>query len=222
MKYLLFLSLPLVTIFFAPKTAEARIGETRDTFESRLFGSGGVIYRNKDERSTRRQSGPYSNYMEFLGSSAVVQVYFKSDVGRQPSLKDFEDDTLGTGWEVHVLYVSGKSVFESYKRIGSISEYEFNALLGILAGGKYWEKAEKKGSSGRSQAVGAVEAVAAADEEEEDPTVFGFDFVRSDGNVRAKKSGGGLMVFQTQLDEFLAKQKKSTLMQKAPQSVQGF
>lgn len=220
MKYLLFLFLPLLAILLTPQIAEARIGDSRNALENRLFGSGGVIYRIKEERRSRRQSGPYTKYMQYLGSSASVQVYFKSDDGRQPSLSDFENNNLGTGWELHVLYVSGKSVFELYKRIGSITEYEMNALLALLAGGHYWEKAGEKSKSSGSSATDATDA--AAEEEEEILTVFGFDYVRSDGDVRAKKSGGGLMVFQTQLDEFLSKQHVGSLMQSAPQSVQGF
>jgi len=206
MKYSVFFVLAASACLLLPRAADARVGERRESFERRLFSNGGIIYRNKEERSTRRQSGPYTAYMDYLGSSAEVRVYFKSDDGRQPTQTDLEKNTLGSGWEVHVLYVSGKSVLELYKRVGSsASEYETNALLGILGGGGYWKEAEPP-----------------LEEEEAPPSAFGFDYVRSDGEVRAKKSGGGLMVFQKQLDEFLAKKHESTLLEEAPVSVQGF
>jgi hypothetical protein len=209
MKYSIFFVLTTLVCLLLPRAGEARIGERRDSFESRLFSNGGIVYRDRQERNIRRKSGPYTSYLKYLGGSAEVRVYFKSDDGRQPTQTDLESGTLGSGWEVHVLYVSGKSVLEQYSRIGSMSEYEMNALLAILGGGGYWEKAEPP--------------TAEADEDEEPPpSAFGFDYVRSDGEVRAKKSGGGLMVFQKQLDEYLAKQHKSNLLESAPQSVRGF
>lgn len=213
MKYPALIVLAALACLLLPRSADARIGESRTSFERRLFSNGGIIYRNKEERRNRRQSGPYSAYMQYLGSSADVRVYFKSDDGSQPTQTDLDKGTLGSGWEVHVLYVGGKSVFEQYKRIGSMSEYEMNALLAILGGGGYWKEAGEDES-----AVRATEG----EDDEPPPSAFGFDYVRSDGEVRAKKSGGGLMVFQKQLDEFLAKQHESNLLQEAPTSVQGF
>lgn len=209
MKYPACFSLFFVACLMQPHSADARIGESRDGFERRLFTSGGIVLRDEDERTSRRQGGPYTSYMKYLGGSAEARVYFKTDDGRKPSQSDVADKALGSGWEVHVLYVNGKSVFELYKRVGSSSsEYETNALLGILGGGGFWKEAEKP---------------TAEDDKEDAPiTAFGFDYIRSDGEVRAKKSGGGLMVFQKQLDEFLAKKHETTLLEKAPLSVQGF
>jgi hypothetical protein len=215
MKYLALILLAALAALLLPRVADARIGESRSAFERRLFSNGGIIYRNKEERSTRRQSGPYFQYLQYLGNSAEVRVYFKSDDGREPTQTDINKGTLGSGWEVHVLYVGGKSVFEQYKRVGTMSEYEMNALLAILGGGGYWKEPEPEELE--------VAPSEAADGEFEPPaSAFGFDFVRSDGEVRAKKSGGGLMVFQKQLDEYLAKQHESNLLQEAPKSVQGF
>lgn len=199
------LFLVLAASLALPNPSDARIGESLGTIERRLFASGGIIYRDKDLRKPRRNAGPYQQYLEYLGSSAEVRVYFKTDNGRQPRQSEVETDTLGNGWEVHVLYISGKSVFELYKRVGSITEQETNALLLLLGDGGYWDKPEPL-----------------ADEEEAPPSVFGFDYVRNDGEVLAKKSAGGIMVFKKQLDEFLAKQHESNLQNKAPDSVRGF
>lgn len=213
MKYSLFIVLASLVCLLLPRAAEARIGERRESLESRLLSNGGVLFKKDEESSTRQKSGPYSSYMQYLGSSAHARVYFKSDDGSQPTQSDVAEGTLGSGWEVHVLYVGGKSVLELYKRIGSITEYETNALLALLGGGGYWKEPESTTSSGSE---------ASAAEDEPPPSAFGFDFVRSDGEVRAKKSGGGLMVFQKQLDEYLAKQHESNLQEDAPKSVRGF
>ena len=165
MKYPALILLAALAAFSLPQSADARIGESRSSFERRLFSNGGIIYRNKEERRTRRQSGPYSQYLQYLGNSAEVRVYFKSDDGSQPTQTDLDKGTLGSGWEVHVLYVAGKSVFEQYKRVGSMSEYEMNALLAILGGGGYWKEA------------GEDESAAPATEggDEPPPSAFGFD-----------------------------------------------
>ncbi len=206
MKYPLFLSLFCVIGFMQPQIADARIGDTREALERRLFASGGIVFRDPGERTSRREGGPYSRYMRYLGSSAQVRVYFKTDDGRQPRQSEIAENTLGSGWEIHVLYVNGKSVLELYKRVGSsTTEFEMNMLLALLGGGGFWEDPKP-----------------VAEGEEAPPSAFGFDYVRSDGEVRAKKMGGGLMVFQRQLDEFLAKQRESDLMERAPQSVRGF
>ena len=213
MKYSALIALVTVTglvMSVMPRIADARVGESRAAFENRLFKNGGISYRNRNERESRRKGGPYTSYLKYLGNSAEVRIYFKSDDGRELTQSDVDNRSLGSGWEVHVLYVRGKSVLELYKRTGSISEYEMNALLGILGDGAYWKKVEK------------TQVIEGEPEEEEPVSAFGFDYLRSDEAVRAKKSGGGLMVFQKQLDEFLAKQHESKLIQSAPQSVQGF
>ena len=35
------------------------------------------------------------------------------------------------GWDIHVIFVEGKSVFEIYRRSSKINEFEFSALLRI-------------------------------------------------------------------------------------------
>jgi hypothetical protein len=220
MKYPVFFVLAAMVTCLLPRAADARVGEHRNAFERRLFNNGGIIYRDKEERETRRKSGPYTPYLQYLGGSAEVRVYFKSDDGRQPTQADLDKGTLESGWEVHVLYVSGKSVLELYKRIGSMSEYEMNALLAIMGGGGYWKEAEPVLEEEPDPIV--EEGESPDEEDEPPPSVFGFEYVRSDGEVRAKKTGGGLMVFQKQLDEYLAKQHEGNLIQSAPKSVQGF
>ncbi|MEO0509967.1 MAG: hypothetical protein AAF065_08925 [Verrucomicrobiota bacterium] len=187
----------------------ARIGESRAELEGRLLRSGGIVYRSEDVRALRRNAGPYLSYLQYLGGAAEVRVYFKTDNGRQPTQSEIEDSkTRPPGWDVHVVYVNGKSALELYERSKGMSQYESNALLGLLSDGAYWKKPEKP---------------APDDEEEPPPSIFGFDFVRSDETVRAKRLGGSkLMVFSRELDELIARQHTNSLVEKAPASVFGF
>ena len=61
------------------------------------------------------------------------------------------------------------------------------------------------------------------EEKEEIVSAFGFEMVRSDGRVRAKKIGSDkLMFIETETDEFLAETNINELQQSAPISVNGF
>ena len=85
-----------------------------------------------------------------------------------------------------------------------MSEYEFNQLLALHAEGGYWKRPNKNE---------LAEAVSA----------FGFEMVRSDERVRAKKLGGdSLMLFDAELDVKLAEMNTSNLLEAAPVSVEGF
>lgn len=119
------------------------------------------------------------------------------------------------GWDLHVLYVNGKSAVEVYKRSQGLSEYEFNHLLGLQANGSYWKKKEKAGQ-------GEGEAGGAGEETEVAPSAFGYEMELENKAVRAKKMGSGLMFFDTKLDVMLAQMSDSDKLEKAPVSVNGF
>jgi len=227
-------SLLLLASLLLPVSADARIGESRESFERRLFSNGGIIYRDKEGRLNRKRSGVYAPYLKYLGNSAEVRVYYKSDDGRKPMQDDLsggsgdsrnrdkksdeerrralEEDPI-TGWEVHVLYINGRSVLEQYKRDGSMSDYELNALLAVLGDGKFWEEKPEEEIQEEPLTGGNLEPP---------DTLFGYEFVRSDGQARASKAGGGLLVFQTAFDQSLARLHEGSLINQAPQSVRGF
>jgi hypothetical protein len=182
----------------------ARIGERRDTIEKRLFGSGGIVYRDDVIEANRRKGMPYLKYFDFLPSGSDVRIYFKTADGRRPASAELEEKRIAAGWDLHVVYVGGKSMIEVYKRSSSINDEEFNHLLALHAEGSFWKRLEKEDKK---------EAVSA----------FGFDIVRNDGRVRARKvSGDTLMFFDADLDVKLAEMNESDLQEKAPVSVNGF
>lgn len=200
-------SVILLAGFLTPAEVDARIGETQRSIEGRLLSAGGIVYRDDGVEANRRKGMPYTRYADYFPSTVEVRIYFKTDDGRKPTSSEVDSNRMSAGWDLHVVYLSGKSVMEVYKRSKAMSEYEFNQLLAIHAGGSFWKKVEK-------DEVG---------EEEEMISAFGVDMVRDDGLVRAKKMGSDtLLVIDATIDEKLAGLKTSDLLEKAPLSVSGF
>ena len=103
-----------------------------------------------------------------------------------------------------MVYVNGKSAIEVYKRSQGMTEQEFNRLMAIHAGGSFWKRLDKEDKA---------EVVSA----------FGFEMIRDDGLVRARKLGrDSVLFFETEIDAELAEMKTSDLQEKAPASVNGF
>lgn len=190
----------------SPSRIDARIGDRRASLEQRLFASGGIVYRDEDLQSTRRKAMPYVKYLDYLSSNTQVRIYFKTSDGRQPNSTELENQRSLSGWDLHVVYANGVSVVEVYKRSQSMSEHEFNHLLALQAGSSFWQRKDQS-----------------AEDDEEELSAFGFDLVRDDGKVRAKKMGGdSLMFVDAQVDAKLAELNTNDLIQKAPMSVSGF
>jgi len=193
-----------VIISMLPTTSEARIGERRESIESRLFSSGGIVYRDDAIEATRRNGMPYLRYFEYLPSSADVRVYFKTVDGRRPTSSELEERRMAPGWDLHVVYVGGKSVIEVYKRSQAISEHEFNYLMALNAGGSFWKRPSDE-------------------EKEELVSAFGVEMIRDDGQVRARKLGGDAVLFvDSQVDTTLVDLHTANLEERAPASVEGF
>ncbi len=187
-----------------PSFLDARIGERRESIERRLFGSGGIVYRDDEIEESRRKGMPYMRFFEYLSNSADVRVYFKTADGRRPTSSELEGRRLSAGWDLHVVYVNGKSAIEVYKRSQGITEFEFNQLLALHAGNSFWKKVSEE-------------------EMAETVSAFSFAMVRDDGLVRAKRLGNdSLMFFDTDVDIKLAEMNTSTLQEQAPVSVEGF
>jgi len=206
MKCLLFSLTLVLSASFLTTPAEARIGESRSELESRLLGSGAIVYRDLETRAARKRSKPYEQYLNFIPGSVDVRVYFKTADGRNPKTSELEEKGKLVGWDLHVVYIDGKSMIEVYDRTGGMSEYELNQLLVVNSNGSYWTKAKDLPK----------------EEGEEIYSAFGFDMVRADGNVRAKHSGSMLLLVDTKLDETLAQMNESSLQERAPISVKGF
>ena len=166
------------------------------------------MYRDDMVEASRRKGMPYLKYLELISSSTDVRVYYKTADGRRPSSKDLEEKRLLPGWDLHVLYVEGKSAVEVYKRSQAMTDYELNQLLTLQAQGSFWKRVDKKAK--------------AESEEPPPPSAFGYEMELDDGSIRAKKTGNGLMIFDARLDAMLATMQDSDQQEKAPISVNGF
>ena len=186
----------------APR-ADARIGESKATIERRLLGSGGVVYRDDEVEARRRKGMPYEEFLELIPNGNVyVKLYFKTADGRSPSSSELSAKRMPPGWDLHVVFVGGKSAIEVYHRSRPISEYEMNELLARQSGDSFWKRV--KGS-------------------EKKPSAFGYNMVRDDGALRARRlAKDKLLVVDARLDTKLAETRENTLIEEAPVSVRGF
>ena len=147
---------------------------------------------------------PYAQYLEYLPSSSDVRIYFKTSDGRRPTSSELSDRRMSAGWDLHVVFVNGKSAIEVYKRSQGMTEQEFNRLMAIHSGGSFWKRLGKE-------------------DKDEVVSAFGFEMIRDDGLVRARKLGrDSVLFFDTKIDVELAEMKASDLQEKAPVSVDGF
>ena len=182
----------------------ARVGEDRLTLEQRLNISGGYQYRQESVIQNRQRGMPYNKFIDFFPNQTEIRIYYKTLDGRKPLSKDILPNKMLEGWDVHVIYIAGKSVFELYRRSSNLNDFEFSALLKLQAGNSFWEKKQK---------------------EEDEPTssAFGFDYEKKDGSLRAKKIGGNtLLIVSRQFDSFLAEELKNDQMESLPSSIKGF
>ncbi len=183
--------------------AQARIGESLSTIESRLFRSGGIVYRDDATKLNRQRGMPYLAYQELM-PDAKLRIYFKSADGSKPKSSDMDPKRASPGWDIHVLYLGGRSVLEVYKRSSGMTTSEFNQLLKLQAGESYWKKLGRP-----------VEG-------EERLSIFGCDMEREDAVVRAKRLGSALLLVAREMDEELARRKALQEEEDAPTSLMGF
>ncbi|MFT4901360.1 MAG: hypothetical protein ACI81V_000631 [Lentimonas sp.] len=195
----------LLLTALTPAEVEARIGERREQLEGRLLRSGGILCRDEELAHAWMRNMPYVPLLGLFGGSVELRMYYKTADGRNPSSKDLGKGKSLPGWQMHVLYINGKSVCEVYKRSSGMSESELNQLLSVHAGSSYWKKQEKQ------------------EEEPEVVSFFGFEMVRDDGEVRAKKLGGdSIMLFDAKMDEHAKFKSTNDQLEAAPLSVEGF
>lgn len=208
-----------LSIVGAPGTLlEARIGESRTQLDNRLLLSGLAIPYPEErvESKISAREMPYSNLVEFFPEGIENAVYFKKTGGEKPILEEialpsgYESrgrEFFPDGWDLHVGYLRGVSVFEAYRRNGpGLHTVEVEALLAL--NGDDWQPA--RGSS-------------------DTPSAFGYDYENGDGSVRARHRGNTLLIFMTKMDEAvqsrisLAKEEEAAEIRAAlPGEIQGF
>lgn len=210
--YLVSVLLFTVPQFFVPG-ADARIGESRMVIERRLTQAGGIVYRDEAIKQSRRRGMPYMRFYDYYPEMAEVRIYFKTDDGRKPKSSQMSEKQSAPGWDIHVLYIEGKSVLEVYARSRQVmTEYELNYILQLQVGSGYWNRVSPANPKASKDSVESVL-----------PSAFGHQMEHSDGQVRAKKiNGNAIMLFDLDLDVRIAREQQADLQQQAPISVNGF
>ena len=113
-------------------------------WNKRLNISGaGFQYREENVLSNRKRGMPYQKYLDYLPDRTEIRIYYKTLDSRKPLAKEIKASGMLEGWDVHVIYVEGKSVLEVYRRSSSINEFEFSALLRLQTGQSFWEKGKQ-------------------------------------------------------------------------------
>jgi len=206
----------------------ARIGDSKSNLESRLLKANGIVLREDSLLENRQTGMPYLEYEEYYPKPYEVRLYFKPADGRRPKPEELVNNKLTQafdrrsparkplsainttqkkldGWELHVLYVKGSSVLEVYKKTSDITEFEIKHLLVLQAGRSFWQESTPEDlPDGKFSALG-------------------FQLVRDDGQLRAKKLGSrAIMIFRTQTDEFFHTAQQKDQTQLAPESIEGF
>ena len=185
--------------------AIARIGEDRLSIERRLLKSGGYQYRDDKTIENRKRGMPYVKFEEYFPDKLDLRIYYKTIDGRKPLSKDIKPSAMLEGWNLHILFIQGKSAIEVYKRSEKITEFELIHLLNLQSGNSFWEK-----KSHNDLETGKL-------------STFGFELERNDKILRAKKIGSnGVMIFSTIVDHQLKKNIRDEQMGEAPSSIDGF
>lgn len=191
--------------------AAARVGESRASLEGRMLSDRTALrYPDavvRDKLGDRNL--PYRNLIEHMPQGVEHVMYFKRADGSHASNRDIAEHRFPDGWDLHVIYYQGVSVFEAYRRNGpGLSPFEEQGLLGVNRGDSHWNR------------------VAAADRGE---SAIGYTYERDDGYVRARREGRHMIFFRPGFDQRIqesleAQRAKIREEQQAvaPDSIKGF
>lgn len=176
----------LLACLSASTVLSARVGETQDDLERRLFqpAIGKFLPKEKNpdpykEEELLRQQ-PFNQVRTYFPASARERKYWKSAV---PNVLSNEN-----GWRLHVFFQDSVSVLEAYQRVGdTLSDFEIHNILRANQGTSEWVKVERE----------SLEAQV---------SIIGCDYQLSDGSLRARVVGNWIMVFSVKLDNHVKEQ----------------
>ncbi|MFH1496339.1 MAG: hypothetical protein ABII82_00810 [Verrucomicrobiota bacterium] len=158
-------------------TLHARIGESQDEFERRLFqpnvGKFALRERGLDpfQEAEQLRQQPFHTVRARFPEDLRERKYWKSAV---PNVLSNDN-----GWFVHVFYQDGVSVMEAYQRVGEpLNQFEIQNILAVNQGRSQWREVE----------IDAVD------------TAIGGNFQLVDDSRRALRRGDWLVVFSGDFD----------------------
>jgi hypothetical protein len=180
---LMFAALSLAT---GLASLSARVGETQEEFERRLFqpSVGKFIPKEKtqdpfkEEELLRQQ--PFNAVRMHFPAETRERKYWKSAV---PNVLSSEN-----GWRVHVFFQNNQSVLEAYQRVGdTISIFEIENILRANQGSSEWVKIEPESLEARA-------------------SIIGCDYQLANGTLRARVTGNWIMIYSSALDAHVKEQ----------------
>ncbi len=127
-------------------SASARIGETKNDIQDRMFTKtdGAYVYQSKEERLREALELPYK-YMFLIMPDSVNQVFiFKRPDSSASTTSDVLKQHELYGWELNLALKEGKSVLEFYRRHGDpITKNELVALFDLQKKDDvHWKKSD--------------------------------------------------------------------------------
>ena len=177
--------------------------------------------------------------MAMISDDITHRIYHKSSDKSKVSSTDLKKETSSRrkkvyspdGWDLHVIYYQGKSIFESYHKIGNpLITQERDSLLIFNKGRSTWAARVEPTATENSEAGAAskptissnssaavrkallaqaeksrvTEARNQAVTEAKNATFFGFQYERADGLLRASYGDGRFVIFDATFDRMLA------------------
>jgi hypothetical protein len=176
----------LLACLSAVTFVQARVGETQDELERRLFqpAIGKFLPREKnpdpykEEEMLRQQ--PFNQVRPYFPAAARERKYWKSAV---PNVLSNDN-----GWRLHVFFQDSVSILEAYQRVGdTLSEFEIQNILRANQGSSEWRKVERESLEAQT-------------------SVIGCDYQLADGSLRARVVGNWIMVYSAKLDSYVKEQ----------------
>ncbi len=187
------------------------MGENRGALEGRMLSDRTAIRYPESTVAAKLtdRSLPYRNLIDHMPSGVEHVMYFKRADGRTASNRDIADDRYPEGWDLHVIYYQGVSVFEAYRRNGpGLTGFEEQGLLSINQGDSHWNR---------------IPVTERAD------SAIGYSYERNDGSVRAQREGRFMIFFRPGFDDRIREavevdraQIREEQRQQAPDSLKGF
>ncbi len=167
---------------------QGRLGETKDTIDSRLRNSNSGDSYRREVQETKARQGPYARMLPMLEAAGIefeVHVWWNADGDSRLRDVDLSRPRTNSGWDYFVVFFDGRSVLEGYRRnSGNISVYERDELL--------------RRNFGTDDVIEHSEPL-------RDGSYFTWQYESDDGTMRGVMSGRNqLMVFKSEFDRHLA------------------
>ncbi len=176
----------VLLIFSSLVSASARVGETQEEFERRIFqpAVGKFIPKEKNPDPLKEEE------LLRLQPFNTVRIHFPPETRERKYWKSAVPNVLSNenGWRVHVFFQSNQSVLEAYERVGdTLNQFEIANILRANQGTSEWVKIEPESLEARA-------------------SIIGCDYQLTNGTMRARITGNWIMIYSAALDTHVKEQ----------------